>query len=110
MRMPGMEWGAAWVLAIAGASAAQAAGDPVAGRDLAAQWCSRCHDTSPGGSFKQEPPSFAAIAVYRSPEAIRSRIVLPATHAGMPELAQILGLDADDLTAYIVSLEATASP
>jgi hypothetical protein len=29
-------------------------------------------------------------------------------HSGMPELVQILGLNAADLTAYIVSLEATA--
>jgi hypothetical protein len=29
-------------------------------------------------------------------------------HSGMPELVQILGLNAADRTAYIVSLEATA--
>jgi mono/diheme cytochrome c family protein len=83
---------------------AWAAGDPEAGRELAARWCSQCHDISPGGQMKQQPPAFAAIAVYRSPEQIRGKIFFP--HTGMPEYAQILGLDADDLTAYIVSLEA----
>jgi mono/diheme cytochrome c family protein len=98
------------VLAVAGSAAlillaadARAAGDAEAGRALAAQWCSQCHDISPGGPMKQQPPSFAAIAVYRSAEQIRGKIFFP--HTGMPEYAQILGLDADDLTAYIVSLE-----
>ena len=53
--------------------------------------------------MKQDPPSFAAIAVYRSPDQIRSKIIAP--HVGMPEVAQILGLEVDDLIAYIVSLE-----
>jgi mono/diheme cytochrome c family protein len=83
---------------------ARAAGDAEAGRQLAIEWCSQCHDVMPGGQMRQEPPAFAAIAVYRSPEQIRARIVFP--HQAMPEYAQILGLDADDLTAYIVSLEA----
>jgi mono/diheme cytochrome c family protein len=82
---------------------ARGAGDAGAGRELAARWCSQCHDISPSGRMKQQPPAFAAIAVYRSPEQIRGKIVYP--HTGMPEYAQILGLDADDLTAYIVSLE-----
>jgi hypothetical protein len=53
--------------------------------------------------MKQEPPSFAAIAVYRSAEQIRSKIMVP--HMGMPEVAQVLGLNVDDLVAYIVSLD-----
>ena len=36
-----------------------------------------------------------------------STIVAPTMHSDMPELVQILGLNAADLTAYIVSLEAT---
>jgi mono/diheme cytochrome c family protein len=79
-----------------------------AGREIATKWCSRCHDVEPGGGFKQQPPAFAAIAVYRSPERILGTIVAPTMHSGMPELVQILGLNAADLTAYIVSLEATA--
>jgi mono/diheme cytochrome c family protein len=92
----------------AGAASAQPQGDATAGREIATNWCSRCHDIQPGGAFKQQPPGFAAIAVYRSPEQTRATIVAPAMHSGMPELAQILGLNVADLMACIVSLEATA--
>ena len=85
---------------------AWAEGDPQAGRELAKQWCSRCHDIEPGGVMKQQPPSFAAIAVYRSREYIQTNIMLP--HSNMPEIAQILGLNVADLTAYITSLEQSA--
>jgi mono/diheme cytochrome c family protein len=84
-------------------SQVRAQGDADAGQDLAADWCSRCHDIGREGRMKQEPPSFAAIAVYRSADQIRSRIAAP--HTGMPEIAQVLGLNLDDLVAYIVSLE-----
>ena len=92
---------------LAGVTLAQtqvrAEGDPEVGQDLAADWCSRCHDIGREGQMKQEPPSFAAIAVYRTAEQIRSKITAP--HMGMPEIAQVLGLNVDDLVAYIVSLE-----
>ena len=84
-------------------SQACAQGDPEVGQDLAADWCSRCHDIGREGQMKQEPPSFAAIAVYRTAEQIRSKINAP--HMGMPEVAQVLGLNVDDLVAYIVSLD-----
>jgi mono/diheme cytochrome c family protein len=84
-------------------SQVRAQGDAEAGQDLAADWCSRCHDVGREGRMKQEPPSFAAIAVYRTADQIRSRIAAP--HTGMPEIAQVLGLNLDDLVAYIVSLE-----
>ncbi len=108
MRKLSFTCGTASLILLAGAASAQSQGDPTAGHELAAKWCSRCHDIEPGGAFKQQPPAFAAIAVYRSPERIYAAIVAPALHSGMPELVQILGLNAADLTAYIVSLEATA--
>jgi mono/diheme cytochrome c family protein len=84
-------------------SRVRAQGDPEVGQDRAADWCSRCHDIGREGRMKQEPPSFAAIAVYRTAEQIRSKINAP--HTGMPEVAQVLGLNVDDLVAYIVSLD-----
>jgi mono/diheme cytochrome c family protein len=84
-------------------SQVRAQGSPEVGQDLAADWCSRCHDIGREGRMKQEPPSFAAIAVYRTAEQIRSKIAAP--HTGMPEIAQVLGLNLDDLVAYIVSLD-----
>jgi hypothetical protein len=53
--------------------------------------------------MKQDPPSLAAIAIYRSPEYIRSNIVAP--HGAMPDIANVLGLNVDDLVAYITSLD-----
>ena len=108
MRKLSFMCGTVSLILLAGAALAQPQGDATAGRELAVKWCSRCHDIGPGGTFKQQPPAFAAIAVYRSPEQIRATIVAPGMHTGMPELVQILGLNAADLTAYIVSLEATA--
>lgn len=86
---------------------AAAEGDPVQGEKLALEHCARCHDVAAGGAFKQYPPSFSSIAVYRSRDQIFARIVFPFLHAGMPEFAAYtLGADSvEDLTAYIVSLE-----
>lgn len=86
------------------ALAAPPAGDAAAGREVAERWCARCHDIAPGGAFRQEPPAFAAIAVYRTPERIWAQIVAPQVHTAMPDLAAVLGLSAADLTAYITSL------
>ncbi|MCI5112621.1 MAG: cytochrome c [Marivita sp.] len=75
------------------------------GRQIAEEYCSACHMIEPGGPFKQEPPSFAAIAVYRSPDQIRARIVQPI-HADMPRYSDyMIGGNIDDMVAYIASLE-----
>ena len=88
-------------------SPAFSAGDPVAGHDLAKEHCAGCHDVEPGGAFKLYPPTFAAIAVYRSEPQIRALIVYPSLHAAMPQVPlYLLGEDKlDDLVAYIMSLE-----
>ncbi len=85
---------------------AYAEDDAASGQALAREWCARCHQVEPGGAFKLQPPSFAAIAVYRSPDQIYGRIAFPPLHAGMPQLAYILTPNnIDDLVAYISSLE-----
>ena len=90
------------------ATFASADGDADEGRRLAEEWCARCHQISADGEFKLDPPSFAAIAVYRSADQVFSRISLPSTHTGMPRISLGLDLDAvDDLVAYITSLERT---
>lgn len=99
--------------ALAASGAATGADDGAAdgavqrGAEISAEYCARCHDIAPGGAMKEDVPSFAAIAVYRSPEQIRGAMLDP--HLGMPPLVSILGLEADDLIAYIVSLEETAT-
>ncbi|MDH3661164.1 MAG: c-type cytochrome [Alphaproteobacteria bacterium] len=84
-------------------SVALADGDAVTGKEAAREWCARCHDVEPGGQLKQDPPAFTAIANFRSPEYIHANITFP--HQRMPDVAQVLGLNVDDLVAYIVSLE-----
>lgn len=80
-------------------------GNITMGRQIAEEYCVSCHDVDPGGAFKQEPPSFAAIAIYRSPEQIRERIVTPI-HAATPRYAEyMIGGNIDDMVAYIASLE-----
>ena len=82
---------------------ALADGDPVAGKETAREWCAGCHDVEPGGQVKRDPPTFTAIANFRSADYIHANITFP--HERMPDVAQILGLNVDDLVAYIVSLE-----
>jgi mono/diheme cytochrome c family protein len=61
----------------------------------------------PSGVFKQYPPSFAAIAAYRSEEQIHARIVFPTMHSGMPEVALYLlkPEQVANIVSYIMSLE-----
>ncbi len=88
-------------------AAALAEGDAANGAALAAEKCGRCHDVSREGAFKSYPPSFASIAVFRDPVQIRSRIIFPQLHSGMPQtIFEITPDQIGDLTAYIVSLDA----
>ena len=91
------------VMSLGLSSMALADGDPIAGKETARAWCVDCHDVEPGGQTKQNPPSFTAIANYRSPDSIHANITFP--HVAMPDVVHVLGLDADDLVAYILSLE-----
>lgn len=83
-----------------------AGGDAAKGRELARELCARCHNVEAGGAFKQHPPSFAAIAVFRSKEQIFGRVMYPPLHTGMPQLGYQLNPDnVQHLVAYIASLE-----
>jgi mono/diheme cytochrome c family protein len=81
--------------------------DAAKGAELAAEHCALCHDVTAEGAAKLYPPSFASIAGFRTPEQIYARIVFPAMHSGMPEVAfYLLGKDEiRSIVAYIVSLE-----
>jgi mono/diheme cytochrome c family protein len=89
------------------AGAALAEGDPEAGAALAREHCARCHNVQPDGPPKLYPPSFAAIAWYRTPDQIWARTMFPALHSAMPQVAPWLFSeeDMDDLIAYVVSLD-----
>lgn len=95
------------VIALTGLSGPAMAqeGNITMGRQIAEEYCVSCHNVDPGGAFKQEPPSFAAIAIYRSPEQIRQRIVTPI-HAAMPRYTEyMIDGNIDDMVTYIASLE-----
>ena len=80
--------------------------DPVKGQALAREWCARCHDVEKTGPFKQHPPSFASISVFRAEDQIYGRIAYQPLHSAMPELSYVLSPDnMEDLLTYIVSLE-----
>jgi mono/diheme cytochrome c family protein len=81
--------------------------DATKGAALAAEHCALCHDVTAEGAPKQYPPSFASIAWFRSPEQIYARIVFPAMHSGIPEVAfYLLGKDEiQSIVAYIASLD-----
>ena len=91
-------------ITLSGTAVAQEA-NVTMGRQIAEEYCATCHMVEPSGPFKQEPPSFAAIAVYRSPEQIRARIMQPI-HSDMPRYSEyMIGGNIDDMVAYIASLE-----
>lgn len=75
------------------------------GEDIAAEYCVQCHNVEPNGPFKMEPPSFAAIAKFRSKDQIKQRIITPI-HESMPRYTDyMIGGNIDDMVAYIASLE-----
>ena len=81
-------------------------GDSAVGEEIARQRCAHCHNVEPKGPFKQYPPSFAAIAVYRSEKQIFAQIVVPPLHSAMPHISYMLTRDnVKHLVAYIRSLE-----
>jgi mono/diheme cytochrome c family protein len=87
-------------------SVALAEGDVAMGEEIARESCVRCHNVEAGGPFKDFPPSFAAIAVYRSDDQIYGRIMFPPMHTAMPQLGYMLSPDnVEHLVAYIRSLE-----
>jgi mono/diheme cytochrome c family protein len=93
-------------LLTAAPSAFAADGDASNGEKIAQERCATCHNTDKGGAFKLYPPSFQAIAIYRTKDDIWGRIVAPSPHRGMPNAAWTLSPDdVQDLLAYIVSLD-----
>lgn len=96
----------------AAVSAAYAQGNILEGERAARKSCVICHNVEKNGSFKLNPPSFAAIAVYRSDNQIRNRIFYPDVHSGMRrQLGFVFSVETiEDLVAYIRSLEIEISP
>lgn len=95
-----------FAILLAAPSAQADPGDTARGRTIAEQQCARCHDIAKGGAFKKMPPSFQAIAIYRTEPDIWSRIIAPSPHAAMPEMTWALTpQEVQDVLAYILSLD-----
>ncbi|MBO6885523.1 MAG: cytochrome c [Marivita sp.] len=104
MTMRSFRYGLALFLTVLSGAATAQDGNVTMGQQIAEEYCVACHVIDRGGPFKLEPPSFAAIAVYRSAEQIRARIEQPI-HAAMPRYTQyMIGGNIDDMVAYITSL------
>ena len=94
------------LVALAPAGALAQEGDAARGQAIAEAQCARCHDVAKGGAFKKMPPSFQAIAIYRTAPDIWSRIIAPSPHAAMPDMTWTLTAEeVQDVLAYIVSLD-----
>jgi cytochrome c len=81
--------------------------DAAAGRCLAQQWCSECHqmDGTPGRVPSHiESLSFVEIANESSITPLSLRVFFQSSHQNMPNF-HISRSDADDLSAYILSLK-----
>jgi cytochrome c len=95
-----MTWGALILGAAAVPALGQGMGDPVAGGELVAANCAKCHGPLDmhGGA-----PAFATIAAMPSTTEYSLSVFLQTPHAMMPDLA-LTQTDIADLTAYILSL------
>jgi mono/diheme cytochrome c family protein len=93
-----------------GAAAQEAAGDPVAGANLARDWCAACHnvernvwDDSASGA-----PAFQTLATHPGLSEMALRAFLQTPHDRMPDVAPTPEQTAD-LVTYILSLRGAKS-
>ena len=99
-------WQAAMAVQILAGAAAQAQGDPEAGRRLAQAQCSSCHAVGPGHaeSPTADAPPFPAVAQMPSSTRLALHSFLRTPHPPMPDIV-LTGPQLDDLAAYILSLQ-----
>jgi mono/diheme cytochrome c family protein len=93
-------------LALAREAAAQEAGNPAQGRELAQQWCADCHRIQPGdlGESLMGAPAFADRAADPEITSLYLRAFFRSPHANMPDI-RLSPDQTDDLVAYILSLK-----
>jgi mono/diheme cytochrome c family protein len=97
---------AAAALALSQTVAAQdLPGDPQTGRRLAENWCRECHAVDArSASAHPSAPDFAAVAARPGTTALSLNVFLRSSHKTMPNL-MMERREADDLVAYILSLQ-----
>lgn len=94
---------AAAILSLSVASAAMAAGDEQAGKDLARRWCSGCHIVDRSGGGTDAAPPFPVIARRNPKDRTWLRAWLTDPHPPMPNL-NLSRQQIDDVVAYLDSL------
>jgi len=93
---------AALLIATGSASAAFAAGDAAAGRQLAQQWCSSCHITDRSANGPDTAPPFPTIARRHQQNGDWVRAWLSTPHPPMPNF-DLSRAQIDDIVAYLDS-------
>ena len=97
---------AAAIAWIAASSAASAQGSADAGKSLAQQWCSSCHQIEPNAPAKDVAPPFASLAAKNAKDGAWTRAWLTNPHPPMQGISlsrQQIG----DIVAYLQSLPRT---
>src|SRR5579883_1500463 len=93
------------LVALAPGAQAQTTGDPDAGRAYAERNCTNCHLVSPQQSpHVRVAPSFQAIAGMPSTTSMSLHAFLATPHPRMPNFI-VPPSDADDVVAYVLSLQ-----
>lgn len=89
-----------------GAAWGQATGNPALGHAVARTWCANCHvvDAEQQVSTAAGEPSFQSIADKPSSTSAVLHGFLASSHPPMPDF-QLSRQQADDVTAYIMSLK-----
>ena len=103
MRMRAIIMAAAIAAWLAGAGAAEAAGDVAAGHALARQWCTSCHVVEEGGKGPDTAPPFSIIARGHAADPGWVRAWLSSSHPPMPNF-NLAREQIDDIVAYLGSL------
>lgn len=86
-------------------AAAQPAGDPDAGHQIAQTWCSSCHVIGPEQqrATSTGAPPFTAVANAKTTTSLGLHAFFQSPHQRMPDL-HLSRSEMDDVVAYILSL------
>ena len=84
-------------------STSLAQGSADAGKRLAQQWCSSCHQVDPGAPTKDVAPSFASLRVQKGKDPGWVRAWLTNPHPPMQGI-NLSRQQIDDIVAYLQSL------
>jgi mono/diheme cytochrome c family protein len=91
------------IVLLAASSTASAQGSANAGKRLAQQWCSSCHQVEPSAPAKDIAPPFASLGVEKGKDPGWVRAWLANPHSPMQGIS-LSRQQIDDIVAYLQSL------